>query len=250
MSPYYAGAGVALYLGDCREVLPLLDLDDVDAVVADPPYGETALSWDRWPEGWVEAVAAAVPARASLWCFGSTRMFLDRRDDFAAWTFAQDVVWEKHNGSSSAADRFRRVHENVLHWYRGPWSEVYKRPVTTPDATARRLHRKERPAQWGDIGAAKYMTEEGGPRLARSVLYVRSCHGYAVHPTQKPLGILHPLLSYSVRPGGLVLDPMAGSGSTLRAAMDAGQRAVGIEVDEEACEAAATRLSQGSLALW
>ena len=83
----------------------------------------------------------------------------------------------------------------------------------------------------------------------RSVLAVRSCHGYAVHPTQKPVGILHPLIEFSVPVSGIVLDPFAGSGSTLVAAREAGRRAIGIEVQERYCEIAAKRLAQGVLPL-
>lgn len=99
----------------------------------------------------------------------------------------------------------------------------------------------------GDIERGEYQSHDGGPRLARSVQRVRSCHGHAVHPTQKPLGILEPLLRYSVPPGGLVLDPFAGSGSTLLAAKQLGMLAVGVEVDERYCEVAARRLDQGVL---
>jgi DNA modification methylase len=73
--------------------------------------------------------------------------------------------------------------------------------------------------------------------------------GRAVHPTQKPLGILSPLIRYSVPGGGLVLDPFMGSGSTLLAARQLGRRAIGIELDEGFCRAAVRRLGQGELSL-
>jgi site-specific DNA-methyltransferase (adenine-specific) len=76
------------------------------------------------------------------------------------------------------------------------------------------------------------------------VLQVRSCHGNAVHPTQKPIGIVEPLLRYSVAPGRAVLDPFAGSGTTLVAAKSLGLAAIGIESDERWCEIIAGRLSQ------
>jgi site-specific DNA-methyltransferase (adenine-specific) len=250
LKPYFEDETVQLFLGDCREVLPALNLADVGVVVADPPYGETSLLWDRWQDGWIAAVAEAVRTSCSLWCFGSMRMFLEQAGDFDAWRLAQDLVWEKHNGSSFTNDRFKRVHEHVVQWYRGDWANVWRQPVTTNDATPRQVRRKQKPPHTGDIGTGVYRSEDGGPRLARSVLKVRSCHGHAAHPTQKPLGIIDPLLRYSLAPGGTVLDPFAGAGSTLVAAREAGFRAVGIEADERYCEAAATRLAQGALGLF
>lgn len=52
-----------------------------------------------------------------------------------------------------------------------------------------------------------------------------------------------------VPPGGLVVDPMAGSGTTLVAAIEAGHPAIGVESDEEACDAAVKRLMQEFLPL-
>jgi site-specific DNA-methyltransferase (adenine-specific) len=174
------------------------------------------------------------------------RFWLAHAADFAAagWSFGQEIVWKKHNGSGFLTDRFRRVHEFALHWYRGSWGGLYLDPQTTNDATKRTLRRKRRPTHMGRIEEAAYASEDGGPRLMRSVIEARSEHGRALHPTQKPLAVVGPLIAYSVPPGGLVLDPFMGSGSTLRAAKDTGRRAIGIELDERYCEAAATRMGQ------
>jgi site-specific DNA-methyltransferase (adenine-specific) len=141
------------------------------------------------------------------------------------------------------------VHEVAAHFYRGDWAEVYKSPQFTNDATARTVRRKARPPQWGDIGAASYASDDGGPRLAGSVIYARSCHGTAIHPTQKPEAIIAPLMEYSVPAGGLVLDCFAGSGVVLLAARKTGRRAIGIEKGEERCAAIVERLSQVEMAL-
>ena len=78
----------------------------------------------------------------------------------------------------------------------------------------------------------------------RSVLRVHSCHGYAEHPTQKPIGIVSPLIEFSVPADGVALDPFMGSGTTLRAAKDLGRKAIGIEIHETYCEIAARRMEQ------
>lgn len=69
------------------------------------------------------------------------------------------------------------------------------------------------------------------------------------HPCEKPLPLMRHMIQSSSRPGELILDPFAGSGSTLVSAAQEGRRAIGIERDERWCEHAANRLSQGTLEL-
>lgn len=244
MTPYYSDDLTTLYLGDCRELLSAIE---ADVVITDPPYGETQLPFDKVVRGWVKALAPSVPA---IWCFGSLRFFFQQISEFDGWTFAQDIVWEKQNGSGFHSDRFRRVHEIAAQFYRGKWSEVWREPVYTNDARARTVRKKSRPKHWhGATGETLYRSEDGGPRLLRSVIGVRNEHMRALHPTQKPIGILVPLIAYSCPPGGVVLDPFAGSGSTLVAAKQLGRRAIGIEISEAYCQLAAQRLSQETLPL-
>jgi site-specific DNA-methyltransferase (adenine-specific) len=240
--PYWSSEDVTLYLGDMREVLPELGVT-ADCVIADPPYEETSLEWDRWQDGWLE-VAAAVTR--SLWCFGTLRMYLDHRDEFTAakWKLSQDVIWEKHNGSGIANDRFYRVHEQPTHWYRGSWSTIYHDTPVTHDAVKRSLVRRQQPAHTGKIGPSHYATEDGGTRLMRSVIFARSMHHRGIHKTEKPIPILSPLISYACPPGGLLVAPFAGSGADLEAARLLGRSAIGIELREVEAEKAAKRLSQ------
>lgn len=242
MEPYWTDGTVTLYHGDAIKILPRLP--KADAILTDPPYGETSLDWDVWPDGWPDAASAVT---SQVWCFGSMRMFMDKGNQFNGWALAQDVVWEKHNGSNMANDRFRRLHELALHFYRGPWADIFKQPQTTNDAVARAVRRKQKPQHWGDIGEAAYASEDGGPKLMGSVIYARSCHGYAVNETQKPEDIVAPLLQYSVPPGGLVIDCFAGSGTTGAVARKTGRRAILIEKRESQCIEIVRRLSQGDL---
>lgn len=179
------------------------------------------------------------------------RMFLDRRDDFTGWKLAQDVVWEKHNGTGFAADRFRRVHEIALHYYQGDWRSVHHDTPRQPakfDAhrSVGQVSRTSRKGtqHTGAIGSGVY--EEDGFRLARSVLRSKSVRG-GIHPTEKPGELLDSLIRYACPEGGLVLDPFAGSASTLYTARMLGRRAIGVEANEEYCEKAAERLSTPDL---
>jgi site-specific DNA-methyltransferase (adenine-specific) len=71
------------------------------------------------------------------------------------------------------------------------------------------------------------------------------------HPCPKPLGLMRELVSLFTNPEELILDPFAGSGTTLIAAKSLGREAIGIEIDEKFCEVAAKRLDdqdrQGSI---
>ena len=69
---------------------------------------------------------------------------------------------------------------------------------------------------------------------------------YRVHPSQKPI----PTMRWCVEKAGgdgLVLDPFAGSFTTLRACKDLGRKGIGIELEERYCEIGARRLEQGVL---
>jgi site-specific DNA-methyltransferase (adenine-specific) len=204
-----------------------------EACVTDPPYGDTSLEWDRRCEGWIVHVSRVLKPAASIWVFGSMRFVATLFDEMESFGFkyAQDIVWRKQNGTGFQNDRFRRVHEHAVQFYRGAWADVYKDPQYTLDAAAKTVRRKTRPTHTGYIDSGHYVSEDGGPRLQVSVLDVANEHGNALHPTQKPLGIVAPLIRYSVPAGGIVIDPFMGSGSTAIAARTLGRHFAGCELN-------------------
>ncbi len=223
-------------------------------ILTDPPYEETGLAWDRWPKGWPAWALSAMPGVQSLWCFGSLRMFQDRARDFRRWKLAQEIVWEKHNGSSLHNDRFRKVHELAAHYYPAglKWANVFKSPIVhTVEESRRRapIQRQGAPGHWNHMNREECTYEYAGKRLARSVMFAPSVREGVRHSTPKPIPILRDLITYSCPPSGVVIDPMCGSGSTLVAAKELGRRAVGCDGDRAACEEAAERCSQSMFAL-
>lgn len=234
-----------IIVGDVRDQLAAVPDASVDLILADPPYAETALEWDRWPEGWAEALLRVLKPSGSMWCFGSFKMFWRHQASFRGWTVAQEVVWEKHNGSNSLTDRFRRVHELAVQFYPSTarWDAIYKQPVYTNDATARQVRRKTKAAHWSKINAGYYESVDGGPRLERSVIYERSEHGRAIHPTQKPVRVVELLARYSCPPGGTILSPFFGSGTDGVAAGLIPADCIGFEIDADMAELAAQRLN-------
>lgn len=70
--------------------------------------------------------------------------------------------------------------------------------------------------------------------------------GNKIHPTQKPVKALLPLIEAFSKEGSLVLDPFCGSGSTLVAARESNRRYLGIELDSRHHAAANRRLRAAS----
>lgn len=240
--PLEGGVAAVLMAGDSRTVLA--EYGPFDMIIADPPYGDTSLDWDRIVSGWEAVALACLKPTGSMWVFGSMRFFL-KTGTPDGWKMAQDIVWEKHNGSGFHADRFKRVHEHAVQFYRAdaPWEGVYNDVQTTPDATAKTVRRKTRPTHTGNIDGASYVSHDGGPRIMRSVIPMRSMHGRAIHPTEKPAPLMEILIATSCPVGGLVGDFFAGSGSAGEACQMLGRRYVGAEIDPVMAAKANDRLS-------
>lgn len=234
-----------ILVGDVREQIHQLADASVDCIIADPPYAETALEWDRWPDGWATLMLRVLKPSGSMWVFGSLRMFMERAGEFDRWKHAQEIVWEKHNGSNSFSDRFRRVHELAIHVYpkTAKWADIYKKPQYSADAVAKTIRRKQKAQHWSKLNESSYESVVGGPRLMRSVMYHRSEHGRALHPTQKPADLVRTLAEYSCPPGGMILSPFFGSGTDAIAAKAMGAHCTGIELNPGYVEIARTRLN-------
>jgi site-specific DNA-methyltransferase (adenine-specific) len=196
-------------------------------------------------EGWLREVARVLKPAASIWVFGSFRFLvpLFEQMEELGFKYSQDIVWEKQNGTGFHNDRFRRVHEHAVMFYRGAWADVYHDTQYTNDATAKTVRRKTRAAHWGDIDVGHYVSEDGGPRMMRSVIYQPNEHGQALHPTQKPVDLCLPLVRYSCPPGGVVLDPFMGSASIGMAARIAGCGYIGMDDDAIHFETARRRMA-------
>ena len=222
MTPYWSDNLVTLYLGDCREILP--ELDPVDLVLADPPYGVTyASNWNVGPGSrpitndgngarlalrLQRAIIPTLRTQHVLW-FTRWDAWPDLWLDLGAWYPLRGLlVWDK--GSPGMGD--------LAHW--GPSYELIASAGTGKTAGSR------------DQSVLRYPTVPSAKRH---------------HPTEKPTS----LLEYLIRKldAATVLDPFAGAGSTLVAARNLGRRAVGVEIDERYAERAARRLDQGVLEL-
>ena len=236
---------MTILTGDCRALMP--GQGPFDLILADPPYGDTALGWDRRVEGWLPLAANALRPSGSMWMFGSLRFFMSifREIEAAGWLYVQEVIWQKTASTGFQADRFKRVHELIVQFRRrgSLWRNVYNDVQTTPDAVAKTTYRSEPPPHTGKIGGHLYSTQAGGPRIMHSVILRRNCRGHAIHPTEKPVDLLEILIRTSCPPGGLVGDWFAGSGAVGEACRLTGRHYVGCEIDPAMAARAGVRLA-------
>jgi site-specific DNA-methyltransferase (adenine-specific) len=235
---------LAVHCGDCREIMAAHG--PYDLIIADPPYGVTNLRWDKRVDDWHAVAAACLRPSGSLWVFGSLRYLLTDADRFeaAGLRYAQDIIWRKANGTGFAADRFKRVHEIAVQYYRSDallrevYNDVQRVPATTGNKTVQL--RRTKPEHTGAIDATGYQYD--GTRIMKSVIELNSVRG-GLHRTEKPVALLAILIRTSCPPDGVVGDFFAGSGSAGEAAALTGRNYVGSEIDPHMAAMARERLS-------
>ena len=222
LEPYWRNDehGLAIYHGDCLEVMPQLE-QEFDLCLTDPPYGELGYEWDTAPD-WS---MLPLPSISKAAVFGhqpgmSDNVLPGLRE--RGLPFRWEIVWEKPIGRLWNHRRPIRRHELIWLF------------ANSEDGI--------------DLRAGFGGQHSSIIREVTYQAYLRRHPEATGHPTQKPLSLVWAILA-SI--SGTVLDPFLGSGTTLVAAYRLGRRGVGIEISEEYCELSAKRLereiSQGRL---
>jgi site-specific DNA-methyltransferase (adenine-specific) len=239
--PFFRGRGITLYCGDVLRVAGELGGLPVDAVITDPPYSSggftrgdrmgdpvkkykhsgtkarrstfsgdnrDARSWARWCNLWLSDCRGLTADRGYILMFSDWRQLPTASDAIqgGGWLWRGLVSWDK-TGAARAPHKgyFRHQCEYVL---------------------------------WGTNGRCKIATH-GGPWPGSFTIPVLQSDKH--HLTGKPTRLMEQLVQ-CVPEGATVLDPFAGSGTTLVAAVKQKRRGVGIELDRRNCEIAARRI--------
>lgn len=228
-----------IYHGNALEVLATLPKLDVQAVVTDPPYSSGGqFRGDRMRSTVEKYVNSSTqPYRPDF--AGDTR---DQRA-FFAWATLWLAFAYGHAASGAHALVFsdwRQLPTTSDALQAGGW---IWRGIGTWWKPGIRMQRGgfSQSAEyivWGTAGAWNREHDHAPQNVIRHPALRDK-----VHIAEKPLPVMDALVRFAP-PGGLVLDPFAGSGSTLVAAKRSGRLAIGIEIDEQHCEAAADRIRQ------
>ena len=200
--------------GDSNAVLAGFPCGTVDLVVTDPPYlvgyrgrdGRTLANDDR--------PAAVLPVYKEIYRVLRTDAYCVT---FCGWT---------------AIGKFARAWDDA--GFRTPGRIVWTKGYASNAGYAEYRHE------------AAYVLGKGRPPVPASPPSdVRSWEysGNRAHPTEKAVSVITPMIRAYSRPGDLVLDPFAGSGTTAVAAALSGRRYIGIELERRYCEHARRRLA-------
>ena len=225
MRPYFESGGIVLYHGDCMDVMRELSDGCVHAVVTDPPYNainRPSSGLRSFDKGSADSAPVDIPKLTTeFWRLATESFYVWCSDEqYTDWTMAfkgfgattRICAWWKTNPSPMNGESL--------------WLSALELCVFARKANATfNLHcahpvwrEAVEPKDWG-------------------------------HPTPKPVSLMERQILASLPEGGSLLDPFAGSGSTLVAAKNLGRHAIGIELEERYCEIVAQRLSQEVLAL-
>lgn len=245
--PFYSSKGITLYCAKHEDILLKLAAGTVDALITDPPYGTTQLEWDKginWPHFWAQANRVCKP-RSPQVLFACGK-FVNLLINTNPKHYRYDLIWEKNLavGHLDANRKPLRAHESIL-----IFATLFRGSIYNPQMTKGKIHTRSK----GLCITKHYHNPKAiMPGIKTNLYHPRSVLRFnnrtaakSLHPTQKPLDLMQWLVrTYSNR-NDLILDPFAGSGSTLVAAAHNGRRAIGVEQNPEYCEIIAKRLELG-----
>ena len=240
----YTTSHAVLYHGDAIAVMETLPSGSVDVIFADPPYnlsngGITCQSgrmvsvdkaaWDKsqgveadyaFHAAWIAACRRVLADTGTLWISGTYHSIYacGHALQQGGWHLLNDLVWFKPNASPNLSCRmFTASHETLL------WAKKTHRA---------RHYFNDAAMRDGDWG--RDILKKPG-RQMRSVWAIATStkaeKAYGKHPTQKPEALLERIIQASCPPGGLVLDPFCGSGTTGVVALRHKARFIGIDTE-------------------
>jgi site-specific DNA-methyltransferase (adenine-specific) len=204
MKPYYSQDGIVLFNCDNRDILP--KLGRFDLLLTDPNYG---ISVCNRSDGGVGSISSGSKNYGRM-------------------------KWDLERAEQSVMDSMISMSEQAVIWGGNYFSFPPSSCWLIWDKAQRDFTFADGEMAWTNFArAVRIFTYSRGQLTAEG----------KVHPTQKPVPLMRWCLQL-VPDAQTILDPFAGSGTTLLAAKLEGRRAVGIEINEDYCRIAATRLRQ------
>ena len=251
--------------GNCVEVLP--GLPQADLILTSPPYG-TLRDYGGHGFDWRAVADAIVPALAEggvlVWVVADQTIDgSESGESFRQALYFMDhglrlhdtMIFERTGLCNPTPNRYHNQHTFMFVFSKGvpcTFNAIIDSPAAEPGRT--------RQSGTGRTRSGLISTRPGHRKQAaltkRSNIWRFSVGRNNAapdfpdahqHPAIFPLALARDHISTWTNPGDLVIDPMCGSGTTLRAAEDLGRRAIGIDIHQPYCDLAAQRMAQAVL---
>jgi site-specific DNA-methyltransferase (adenine-specific) len=269
MVPFYDEAGITIYHGDAAEVIATLPDASVDCVVTSPPYAEQRATtyggipeadYPAWTVGWMEPLRRVLKPRGSVIVNIRPHVKGGQISDYtlrtrlalreAGWLELDELIWFKP-AAPPLGHKFRpRRSWESLHWF-GSSGDVWCDPRANGNPSGRIGFDEGNGHKHGWLQGGGSPHVEGRSRCPDvAVFSVGSAVGVFAEGGETPHSAPYPprLAAWCIRlvcpPGGTVLDPFSGSGSTGVAALQEGRRYVGIDLAEEYAAMSARRVAK------
>jgi DNA modification methylase len=220
----------------------------------DPPFNQDK-DYNEWednlPEneywGWMEDTCRKILALSSE---GSALYFMQREKNTeqvlrclreSGWTFQNLIIWKKKTSAVPGTIRYGKHYQIIAFVTKGNRPRAFHRLRINPPLPAGYKLQRENGMYvtdvWDDIRELTSGYFAGDEAL-------RDEQGNRIHKQQTPVQLLLRILLSSTNPGDLVLDPFAGTGTTLIVAQQLGRKSVGIEIDKQNVSRIEKRLSK------
>ena len=217
----------------------------VDLVVADPPYrlgkdygnGSDMMQADEflaWTRAWVDAALPKIKDTGSMYVFTTWRHSPEIFSHIKTrMLMVNEIIWDRRVPSMGGTTRrFSSVHDTIGFFAK---SKAYYFDL---DAVRIPYDAETKKARTRSIFVGKKWLEVGyNPKDVWSVSRLHRLHREREdHPTQKPLEIIERMVKSSCPENGVVLDPFAGSGTTIEACLKNKRRCVAFEINRDYCD--------------
>jgi DNA modification methylase len=251
-----------VYTGDCIEILGRLPAASADLVFADPPFNigyQYDVYHDRrakqdylgWAEKWMSAATRVLkPAGAFFLAIGDEfaaehKVLLDR----LGLTLRNWIIWHYTFGVN-CTKKFNRSHAHIFYYVRDPKDYTFNPDGVRVPSARQTTYADRRANPVGklpdDTWVLRPQESEAHFRSDQDTWFVsRVCGTFkerVSHPCQMPEGVLERIIKVASNPHDLVIDPFAGSGTTLAVAKRLGRRFLGCELSEEYADGVRRRL--------
>ena len=282
-----SNAGYAIVTGDCRKLLVSVPDESVDLTVTSPPYFQQKdydstqqIGWDQSRDEYLNAIGTVLGELLRV-TRPTGSVFIVIADTYKnkslqlipqavaliasdiGWTIRNDLIWSKTDAApENVVDRWRYSHEYIFFMVKKPTGYTFEMDsvrVPYADVTLKRWGKGQK------YGGQK-SSETAGPRgqrfrrgksfslnskgaLPPDVLSYATSRSPHTHYATYPPSLVKTFVEATSVPGGIVLDPFVGSGTTGRVAVECGRRFLGFDVNASYAEIAASECHE-ALVCW